>query len=236
MARALVVEFIAGEDAGALGRWLPAAGLDLDVVRLHAGDVLPARVEHEALIVMGGKQDAFGTGEGQPETIALLRAAMAGGTAVLGVCLGAQLLALAAGGTVARNPDGPEQGWGLVRKGDACADDPILRSLPYLPDVVHWHQDEIATLPPGATHLLRNGITEVQGFRVGEKAWGLQCHIEVDEAMVARWADEDDVDRSLVLPFPPDVDLERTWRPVAEAFARVARGGFTGVTLTAGTT
>ncbi len=232
MARALVVEFIAGEDAGALGRWLPAAGLDLDVVRLHAGDVLPERVEQEALVVMGGKQDAFGTGEGQSETIALLQGAIADDKAVLGVCLGAQLLALAAGGQVARNPNGPEQGWGLVRKGDACGDDPILRSLPLLPDVVHWHQDEISVLPPGAVPLLRNGATEVQGFRVGARAWGLQCHIEVDEAMVARWADEDGVDRDLVLPFPDDVDLERTWRPVAEAFARVARGGFTGVTLT----
>jgi GMP synthase-like glutamine amidotransferase len=231
MARALVVEFIAGEDAGALGRWLPAAGLHLEVCRLHAGDTLPATVEHDALIVMGGKQDAFGSGDGQAETIALLKDAIARDIPVLGVCLGAQLLAIAAGGTVARNPNGPEYGWGLVRKADACHDDPILRTLPLLPDVVHWHSDAITELPPGAVPLLRGEHTEVQGFRVGDRAWGLQCHVEVDEAMVGRWADDDAVDREIVLPLPPDVDLERTWRPVAAAFARLARGGFPGVSL-----
>jgi GMP synthase-like glutamine amidotransferase len=231
MARALVVEHIAGEDAGALAAWLPAAGLELDVLRLHAGDALPTHVEHDALIVIGGKMDAFADDGDQPAERALLAAALTADVPILGVCLGAQLLALAAGGTVARNPAGPEYGWGLVRRGDACADDPIMRYVPYLPDVVHWHHDEVSALPPGATPLLRGEHTEVQAFRVGGRAWGLQCHIEVDEQMVGVWADEDGVDRDLVLPFPPDVDLARTWRPVMEAFARIARGGFPGVTL-----
>ncbi len=231
MARALVVEHIVGEDAGSLARWLPAAGLDLDVLRLHAGDRLPARLEHDALIVMGGSMDAFGDDGDQPAERALIGDVLVREVPFLGICLGAQLLALAAGGQVRRATNGPEHGWSLVRKADACADDPLLRTLPLLPDAIHWHSDEISALPAGAVPLLRGEHTEIQAFRVGPVAWGIQCHLEVDEEMVGRWADEDGVDRELVLPFPADVDLERTWRPVVEAFARVARGGFTGVTL-----
>lgn len=227
MARALVVEHVDGEDAGALARWLPAAGLELDVLRLHAGDPLPAQVAHDALIVLGGPQDAADL----PDEIGFVGRALTAGVPVLGICLGAQLLALAAGGRVARSPNGVEYGWGLVGKGDACADDPILRTLPLLPDVVHWHRDEIADLPPAAILLLRGTHTPVQGFRVGPSAWGLQFHPEVDEAMIGRWARQDGIDADRVLPLPEDVDLERTWRPVADAFARVARSGFTGVTL-----
>lgn len=231
MTRALVVEHVAGEDAGAFGRWLPGAGVDLDVCRLHAGDALPEYVEHDALIIMGGPMDACGDDGHQAAERALITRVLAARVPFLGICLGAQLLALAAGGRVARNPRGPEYGWSLVRKADACADDPIFRGLPWLPDAIHWHTDEVSALPPGAVPLLRGEHTEIQAFRVGGRAWGIQPHPEVDEAMVARWADQDGVDRDLVLPFPADVDLERTWRPLADAFARVVRGGFPGVTL-----
>ncbi|HEX7355049.1 MAG TPA: type 1 glutamine amidotransferase [Mycobacteriales bacterium] len=232
MARALVVEHVAAEHPGALGRWLPDAGVALDVCRLHAGDRLPARVEQDALVVMGGPMDARGDGGDLPAERALIARAVADGLPYLGICLGAQLLALATGGEVRRNPNGPEHGWGLVRKGDACADDPLFRTLVWLPDAVHWHDDEVSALPAGAVPLLRGEHTEIQAFRVGGRAWGLQLHPEVDEAMVARWADDAGVPRDDVLPFPDDVDLERTWRPLAEAFARVVRGGFSGVTLT----
>jgi GMP synthase-like glutamine amidotransferase len=231
MARALVVEHIASENAGAFARWLPDNGVELDVCRLHAGDRLPDHVEQDALIVMGGAMDAFGDDGDQPAERALIAKVLADGLPFLGICLGAQLLALAAGGKVERHPAGPERGWSLVRKGDACADDPIFRAIPWLPDAIHWHSDEVSVLPPGAVPLLRGEHTEVQAFRVGDRAWGIQFHPEVDEAMVARWADEDGVPRDEVLPFPDDVDLDRTWRPMAEAFARVVRGGFSGVSL-----
>lgn len=231
MARALVVEHVAGEDAGALARWLPEAGVHLDVCRLYEGDRLPERVEQDALIVMGGPMNATGDDGVQPAERALIARAVTDRLPYLGICLGAQLLALAAGGEVAPNPRGPERGWSLVRKADACADDPLFRGLVWLPDAIHWHADEVSRLPAGAVSLLRGEHTEVQAFRVGDRAWGIQPHPEVDEAMVARWADADGIARDLVLPFPGDVDLERTWRPLAEAFARLVRGGSPGVTL-----
>jgi GMP synthase-like glutamine amidotransferase len=231
MATALVLEHIAGEDVGALGPWLRDAGVDLDVCRLHEGESLPPEVTHDALIVMGGPQDAYGTDHGQQAEIALIAAALDRQTPILGVCLGMQLLALAAGGKVARNPHGPERGFGLVRKADAGSEDPVFRTVPFLPDVVHWHGDEVYELPPGAVPLARGEHTEHQAIRVGTKAWGLQFHVEVDEAMLIRWALSDDLDPQFVVPFPPDVDLERTWRPSAESFARIVRGGFAGLTL-----
>lgn len=231
MPGALVVQNAAGEDAGALAGWLPAAGLPLTTCRWYAGDLLPERVEHQALVVLGGPQDADADIPQLCRLRALIGDALERGVPVLGICLGAQLLAVAAGGTVKRHPAGPERGWGLVRRADAAVDDPVFRSVPFLPDVVHWHQDEVSVLPPGAVPLARGEHTEHQAFRVGDCAWGLQFHVEADVAMVRRWAQVDGVPLDQLPPPPVDLDLERTWRPAVESFARFARGLFTGVTL-----
>jgi GMP synthase-like glutamine amidotransferase len=231
MTTALVLEHIAGEDVGTIGGWLRDAGVDLEVCRLHRGDPLPSAVTQDALIVMGGPQDSYGTDAGQGAEIALIAGALEHHTPILGICLGMQLLALAAGGTVAKNQNGPERGFGLVRKADAASEDAFFRTVPFLPDVVHWHNDEVTELPPGAVALCRGEHTEHQALRVGANAWGLQFHIEVDEAMLLRWAAEDGLEPGFVVPFPVDVDLERTWRPSIEAFARIVRGGFAGVSL-----
>jgi len=231
MATALVVEHIVGETAGALGEWLPAAGVELDFVRLHAGDQLPQAVSHDALIVMGGPQSAYDTAAGQVEELALIADTLRAGTPILGICLGAQLLAVAAGGLVTRNPAGPEYGHGIVLRTDVAAEDPVFRTVPFLPDVVHWHSDEMSTLPPGADVLCRGTHTSNQALRAGAKAWALQFHVEVDEDMVRRWAQTDGVNEAYVLPFPPDVDLERTWRSAIDSFARIVKGGFAGISL-----
>jgi GMP synthase-like glutamine amidotransferase len=231
MTTALVVEHIPAETAGALGSWLPEAGVELDFLRLHAGDPLPETLRHDALIVMGGPQSAYGTDAGQEAELALLRSALSANLPILGICLGAQLLAVAAGGEVTKNLAGPEYGHGLVLRTDVAAEDAFCRTVPFLPDVIHWHSDEISLLPPNAEVLCRGTHTENQAIRVGAKAWGLQFHIEVDETMVGRWAIADGVVAETVVPFPPDVDLERTWRPSVESFARIVKGGFAGTVL-----
>jgi GMP synthase (glutamine-hydrolysing) len=112
-------------------------------------------------------------------------------TPVLGVCLGVQLLARAAGAWVGRMPDGPEIGWYTVELTDEGAADPVVGVLPRTFDAMQWHHYTYA-LPGGAVELARSTAC-TQAFRLGDACWGVQFHPEVTAAQVARWAaDADD--------------------------------------------
>ena len=217
-----------------LGDWLTAAGFELDVVRVYDGEPLPAGLDdYRALVVLGGPQQSYGP-EAPPwsgQLTGLLREAVGTGLATLGVCLGGQYLAQATGGLVRRGDGGPEVGARLVAKRDAAGDDPLFSPLPLMPDVLQWHSDEIAVLPGGATLLASSPACANQAFRVGRRGYGLQFHIETDEAMVKRWAEEDrdrliglgvDVDALLAGALAVHPDLEEVWRPFAARFAALA--------------
>jgi len=191
----LVVEPDASDPIGPLGDWLREAGLALEIVRPYVGDHLPHDLSgHDGLVVLGGAQSATDRPEVTPwmsEVRVLLRDGLAHRAPILAICLGGQLLAQEAGGTVRTGTAGPEIGALLVGKRDAAFEDPIFAPLPITPLVIQWHHDEIDTLPPGAV-LLANSVTYPhQGFRVGESAWGLQFHIETTPELVALWAGED---------------------------------------------
>lgn len=238
--RTLVVENDPTDDLRRLGDWLAEAGLDLVVVRPHAGDPLPAELDDfAALVVLGGEQDAFAGPDGSPgapwfpQLEGLLRKAVRHGVATLGICLGGQLLAAAHGGLVERSPAGPEIGPALVAKRDVAERDPLWLEVPLLPDVLQWHRDEITELPTGAVLLAASSRYPHQAFRIGARAWGIQFHIECDTAMIASWvaADQGTLDQ---LGYDPELvidvcdaalaDVEEAWRPFAHRFAAVARG------------
>ena len=232
MPRALVITHTESEDPGHLATWLLEGGLELDVVRPWAGDDLPERVTHDALVVMGGPQTAYDETSAPwlGETKELLRRAVADGVPVFGVCLGAQLLAEATGGTVERGDDGPELGAALVAKRDVAGNDPLFWDLPLSPVVVQWHWDVVTELPPGATLLVSGRRYPHQAFRVGDSAWGIQFHIETPPDMVERWARADDDGVREAGQDPADL-LERTlvelddvaevWGEVVRRFARL---------------
>ncbi|MDQ4040055.1 MAG: type 1 glutamine amidotransferase [Actinomycetota bacterium] len=195
MPTVLVIEPDACDPIGPLGDWLRAAGLELVVRRPHADDQLPDDLHgFDGLVVLGGAQSATDAPEVTPwldDVRVLLRDGLARSTPVLAICLGGQLLAQVAGGSVRTGVVGPEIGALLVGKRDAAFEDPLFAQLPITPLVIQWHHDEIDTLPPGAV-LLANGVTYPhQGFRVGARAWGLQFHIETTPELVARWAAQD---------------------------------------------
>lgn len=118
---------------------------------------------------------------------------------VLGICLGAQLLAKAAHAPV-HPSDEPEIGWYRVELTDDGADDPVLGKLPSEFDAFQWHYYTHG-LPSGAVELARSRVC-TQAFRLGDSAWGVQFHPEVTLEQVEGWLEEDEpapIDRAALL-------------------------------------
>ena len=233
MPTALVISHTSSEHPGTLLTWLPAAGLDLVEVKPWQGETLPATVQHDALIVLGGPQQAYDDASAPwlRATKSLLRQAVSDDVPTLGICLGGQLLAEATGGRVEVGADGPELGARLVAKRDAAADDELFGLLPFTPTVIQWHWDAIVELPPGAVLLAGSPRYPHQAFRVGRRAWGLQFHVEPPPEMLRTWAKEC-ANEVLAAGLDPDAVLERAllqldeveavWRPVMERFASLS--------------
>jgi GMP synthase-like glutamine amidotransferase len=185
VATCLIVQHVPAEGPYLLADALASAGVAVTLRAVHAGEPLPATAEAlDGLVVMGGPMSARAD-EGFPtrgRELALLADAVARGVPTLGVCLGAQLLAAASGGTVEPGAAGPEIGWGQVRLAAAAADDPLLAGTADAGgalEVLHWHGETFA-LPPGAVLLASSDRYPNQAFRTGPRAWGLQFHVEVD--------------------------------------------------------
>ena len=240
MGAALVIENDPSDDVRRLGEWLTEAGLRLEVVRPHAGEPLPEELTgYRALVVLGGRQHAYPDADGAPGAPwlpaceSLLRKAVRHRVPTLGICLGAQLLAVAHGGTVAPAADGPEYGPRLVARRDAAESDPLFARVPFTPDVIQWHEDEITELPAGAVLLAASTRCPHQAFRLGTAAWGLQFHIEADVDMVAGWAAAG-AEKLRARGLDPEALVAATrettdliadvWQPFAARFAAVARG------------
>ena len=182
MATCLIVQHAEAEGPGQLVGALADAGVDLDWRAVFGGARLPVdAAAHDGVVVMGGPMSA-GSDAGFPTRraeLSLLGDALHRGVPVLGVCLGAQLLAAAGGGEVGPGETGPEIGWGRVDLLPAAADDPLLTDLGDAMDVLHWHGETFVP-PPGAVLLASSTRYANQAFRLGERAWGLQFHVEVD--------------------------------------------------------
>lgn len=232
----LVVQLCDDDGPGRVGDWLTAAGCDLDVRRVDRGEPLPADFGgHSGLLVLGGEQSAYDTSEKSPElgpVLDVLRVAVRDRVPTLGICLGGQLLARALGGVVRKGVDGPELGGHLVAKKDVAAQDPVFSGVPFTPDVVQWHYDEIAELPVAAVLLAGSPLYPYQAFRVGECAWGIQFHIETTPEMVRSWAAGDtgqaaewglSVEHALASALAAHDQIAAVWRPAILRFADVVR-------------
>lgn len=187
-----VLQHVAHEGPGLIGDELRRAGRSYELVRLDRGDPLPEAGSVAGLVVMGGPMGVHDTDDhpwlrGERD---LMAAAVADGTPVLGICLGAQQLALALGAEVTTGGV-PEIGLGRVELTAAGRLDPVTGpeygglSATAIP-CVHWHQDTFS-LPDGAVHLAASRSYPHQAFRWGDRAYGLQFHVEVDRQLAAAW-------------------------------------------------
>lgn len=187
--RVLVVENYDGTALGQLASAFEEAGAEIDHVRAHHGDALPGGPEeHDAMVVLGGGQNALADGDYPhlPELCRLMRAFGDADRSVLGICLGSQLLARAYGG---KNVIGgaTEFGWHPVELTDSGRADPVFAGVPASFPIFQWHDDTFG-LPPGAVRLAGSGTVANQAFRIGRAAYGVQFHFEADRALVETWS------------------------------------------------
>ena len=187
--RVLVVQNFGDEGLGLLGAALEQAQAEVDVRKPYQGDLFGDAAGHDALVVLGGPQNARDDAGSPyfPELLAMMREYGDSGRSVMGTCLGSQLLARAYGG---ENIIGgaSEFGWCTVSRTQHGAHDPVLAAAPQSFPIFQWHDDTF-TLPEGATHLAHNEIARNQAFRIGRAAYGIQFHFEADQAHVRHWRD-----------------------------------------------
>jgi GMP synthase (glutamine-hydrolysing) len=170
---------------------LEAAALAWQYIHVNDGQPVPPSMKGAGgLIVMGGPMGVYQT-ERYPwlrDEMRLIEDAMKMNLPVLGVCLGAQILAAALGAKVERNPNGKEIGWHSIRLHDSAKDDRLMRGLPTTMTPFHWHGDSFE-VPPGAVSLASSDKTPCQAFRHGDKTYGFQFHFEVTRESVAAMAE-----------------------------------------------
>lgn len=181
---------------------------------------IPAGVS--GLIVMGGPMGVYESDQYAflSDEMRLIGDAVNREIPVLGVCLGAQLMAAALGAEVKPGPQ-KEIGWYPVQLTDAATIDPAWKKLPREFMAFHWHGDRF-DLPSGAELLASSGLTPNQAFRYGKSAYGIQFHLEVDHALVAAMA-ETFSDELAAERIPVSAILEPRGRylPALEAAGRV---------------
>ncbi len=186
----LVFQHVPFEPLGTLDPLLKKAGFRIRYVNF-ARDPrqLPSLDGYSALIVLGGPMnvDQISDYPNLAIEVSLLQDALDRGISVLGICLGAQLLARALGSQV-RPDEAREIGWYDVDLTAEGKNDPVLSAFSSRQQVFQWHEDAMQ-LPAGAVHLATSEACTVQAFRYGESAYGLQFHLEVNRSLIARWLD-----------------------------------------------
>ena len=185
--RAHYLQHVPFEGLGSIETWLHSAHASISATRLYEEAHFPALESFDLLIIMGGPMSV--NDEDQFPWLRLekkfIRQSIKSNKAVLGICLGAQLLAHVLGAAVPRNPV-KEIGWYPLHKTDAGTDDAVLAPLQAQTPVFQWHGCRF-DIPKDAVHLARSADCEQQAFRYGDNAYGFQFHLEMDERLVERW-------------------------------------------------
>ncbi len=214
--RILVVEHEADTGIGLVGRELRDSGALLVTVGPEAGREIPATLDgFDGLIVLGGTPGPTDDAVAGwlPGVRGLVAEALADAVPYFGICLGAQILAVVAGGVVGEAA-APEVGLCELELTPAAVGDPLLGGLGGDLRALQWHFLEVLELPDGSVPLCRSDRCANQAFRVGEAAWGVQFHLEADAATATAWA----------RPGTPNPDLARAGTTAEDVIAAMRAG------------
>ena len=240
-ARVLVIEHERDVDLGLIAGRLAAGGVEGDIVGPERQREIPASLDgYDGLLVLGGRMDPVDDAgcPWLPSVRARLSEAVRRRLPTMGVCLGAQLLGMAVGGTARLIPEGPEVGLNEIRPTAHAVGDPLLGQLP--PNgrrALAWHWWEVSDLPDAylgepVTVLAESDACPVHAFAVGEAVWGIQFHLEALGPTAKRWAGEDP-QRLVEIGVDPDAlveqvataeqELQDSWFPVVDAWIALLR-------------
>jgi len=183
------LQHVSFEGPAAIAEWAAARGHEITGTSIFDGEALPHSGTFDALVVMGGPMSANDDARfpWMAREKRLIAESMARHTPVLGICLGAQLIASAAGAAVFASPN-REIGWFPVRLTRAGAAHPLLRDLPTAFVPFHWH-GETFDLPRNAVLLAESPACANQTFSIGSGVLGLQFHLEATAASIAELVD-----------------------------------------------
>ena len=188
MRRLLVFQHVSFEILGTLHSLLKARGFRIRYANFGRHPHAQPEIDrYNGLVVLGGPMNVDDL-ERHPHLaveVALIQQAVDQGLPVLGICLGAQLIAKALGAPVHAN-GGKEIGWYEVSPTPAAKDDPLFGDFGEGEKIFQWHSD-IFALPAGAVQLATSQTCPHQAFRYGTNVYGLQFHLEVDERLIERW-------------------------------------------------
>jgi GMP synthase-like glutamine amidotransferase len=196
----VVVQHVAHEGPGAVAGAIASSGGDCTLVRIDRGDAVPptSAVEDMAgLVVLGGPMSVHEDLGWLSDERKLMAEAVQSGLPVLGICLGAQQLALALGAEVTTGP----------------APTPL--------PCMHWHGDTF-TLPPGSVLLASSDAYPHQAFRVGSLVYGLQFHVEVTAALAGHWGPH--LPPGVIVRAPDVAHIARHGAGVVARFVALATG------------
>lgn len=188
MSRILVFQHVAAEPLGTLDPLIRQRGHRMRFVNFERQpDAQPSVDRYDGLIVLGGPMNVEeqATRTHLRTELKVIEQALRQDKPVLGICLGAQLLAHALGAQVVRHRE-PEIGWYELESNAHGRADPVVSGLGLRTPVFQWHSRRFA-IPHGATHLATTRTCANQAFRYGSNAYGFQFHLEMDQALIERW-------------------------------------------------
>lgn len=190
MRKVLVFQHVAHKILGTLNPTLKGSGLNMRYVNFErTPDDQPSVQKYNGLIILGGHMGVYEAEKYKHIKVEmqLIEEALKKEIPILGICLGAQLLAHVLGADVKKNHE-KEIGWCDIELTEDGLKDPLLSHFKPREKIFQLHGDTF-DIPKSAVHLAKSDICHGQAFRYGDKVYGLQFHLEVDQPMIQRWLD-----------------------------------------------